>query len=269
MSWKPRHEAHAIERVRLMFEFSEPLTTKMLRTATSEVVSAASDLGFDTVQPAETSVAGIQIDLASGGRPQIAKGQMNGNVLKRHVDGSLIEEAGFRDGGFGYMTTTYGRWENLLERISAVILPSLARLSGLVDLRSVKLEYWDSFGYDGPQNEADATQLLTPFDAGIPEDVVKGTSQWHSHVGWFEQQDGYPILINRNFDVVDRAVDDGSVRVLGVYTMVELRQNEAGIEPAGLEDVLDGLHRRSLRLFGGSLSEEYRNAISLDLSEYQ
>jgi len=272
MSWKPRHETHAIERVRLLFGFNEPLTAKLLQTASAEIVhSATHDLGFDTIQPAESSVAGIQFNQLQAGQPQILQAQnnKNGKLLKRHIDGDLIEEVGFRDGVFGYVTTTYGRWENLLDRLRCVLLPPLVKLEGSADLRSVMLEYWDSFTFEGRPDDADATRVLKPFEAGIPEGVVQGASQWHSHVGWFEQHNGFPLLVNRNFDITDQDADGETIRVLAIYSMVELRKNDEVIEISGLEGVLDALHRRVAKVFGESLSDEPRDMIGLDLSEYQ
>ncbi len=277
MSWKPRHETHAIERVRVLFGFNEPLTAKLVQTASEGVVRAALDLGFDTVQPAQSSVAGIQINLIQGGQPQSLPAQQNGNVLKRHTgdgadDGSLIEEAGFRDGVFGYLTTTYGRWENLLDRLREVLLPPLTRLARLADLGSVKLEYWDSFTCEGKPDDADATQVLRPFDAGIPAEVVRGAAQWHSHIGWFEQHNGFPLLINQNFDTMDRNVKCSTIRVLGIHSLAELRKNDGNdqvIEISGVEGVLDALQRRIAVLFGKSLTGKARKAVGLDLREYQ
>ena len=266
MSWKPRHDTHAVERVRLMLEFNGPLTTKLLQSATKEIVHSAKDLGFDTVQPAQSTIADIQVNPFPGG--QSLNPQENGTVLKRHLDKSLVEEVGFRDGRFGYVTTEYRRWENLLGRLEHVMLPALKMLDDFADLQSVKLEYWDIFTYDGPLNEADAMQVLRPFEAGVPKDVVRGAPQWHSYVGWFEQHENFPLLINRHFDVVDQNVKSGPVRILAIYSMVELRKNEKGIAIGRLDNILQALHRRALKLFGESLSDQYRKVIGLDLKEY-
>lgn len=116
MSWKPRHEAHAIERVRVMLRFKDPLTSKVLRKASADVVAKAHEFGFDAIMPAESVISGIQINLSGGDTPQKVSPQENGIVLKRQLEGSVIEEAGFRDGQFGYVSAIYGRWENYLSR---------------------------------------------------------------------------------------------------------------------------------------------------------
>ena len=273
MTWKPRHEAHAIERVRILFPFKDPLTTKILRQASAEVVEQADGFGFDSVTPAESSFANFNIpvlgNLGNLHSPQKVPGKMNGTVLRRHLDGTVVEEVGFRDGVFGYLTTTYGRWENLLGRLREIVLKTLYNVENAVDLDSLKLEYWDTFTFDGVLTDADAKQLLAQVDNSVPTSVVGGSSQWHSHIGWFEGIGEHQILINRNIDVVDREGTHGSLRNLGVYTMVEMRGGDDGLRIIGIEDALEMLHRRSLRLFGETLSEEYREMIGLNLDRYQ
>ena len=269
MSWKPRHEAHAIERVRVMMQFKDPLTTKVLRSASANAVAGAHEFGFDTILPAESTIANILITPSGAVAPQKMLGQENGVVLRRQQDGSIIEEVGFRDGQFGYVSATYGRWENLLGRLREVVLPTLQNVEQVADLDSVKLEYWDSFKFDGEPAKADTTHILSQVDASIPLNVALGGSQWHSHRGWFEYIGGYQVLINRNIDVADREGEAGQVRSMAIYTMVEIRAGNQSLEIADIEGHLDTLHRRSLRLFGESLSEEYRGMIGLKLAEYQ
>jgi hypothetical protein len=109
MSWKPRHEAHAIERVRVMLPFKEPLTSKALRSASADVVAKAQSFGFDAIVPAESAIQNIRISLSGGVAAHKLSGQESGVVLTRQQEGSVLEEVGFRDGGFGYLSTTYGR----------------------------------------------------------------------------------------------------------------------------------------------------------------
>ncbi len=267
MSWKPRHEAHAIERVRLMLQFKEPLTTKLLRLATEGIVADAAKLGFDSVSPAESAIVTLELTPNIGQTQRIA--QANGNVLRRHSDGNVVEEVGLRDGVFGYVTTTYGRWENLKKRLDQVIIPATEKVSNSADLSSVKLEYWDRFTFDGPADAANAHDLLNLVDPSIPQPVAKGAAQWHSHVGWFEGTKQNPILINRNIDVADVPDERSEVsRHLAIYTLIEFRAGEQEISIGSLGEILENLHRRSVRLFGETLSAESRRKIGLDLEAY-
>ncbi|NVK54669.1 MAG: TIGR04255 family protein [Alteromonadaceae bacterium] len=266
--WKPRHEAHAIERVRLLFTFREPIPSKVVAKSSYETRQQASDLGFDAVGPAESSIATIKLQARNA--PQTEPSAQNGFVMRRHQDGALVEEIGFRDMVYGYMTKTYGRWESLVARLEEALLPALNNISDIAELDAVKLEYWDSFVFEGDPLEADVSKLLSVVDAAIPSGVRAGSSAWHSHVGWFEGDEESPTLINRNIDVVDTSNEEGqNMRSLGIYTLVERRSKSTPIDFQGVQDLIDGMHNRSLLLFGESLSEEYRNQIGINLEAYK
>lgn len=264
MTWKPRHEAHAIDRVRVQFAFREPLTSKLLTLATSEILQAASSLGFGSVEPIDSGMATLSLlPNASGMQNSVVK---NGVGMKRYNNDEAVEEVAYRDILFGYLTQTYGRWENLLSRLNEVMVPALRRIEYGFDLGSVKLEYWDSFIFDGEPSNADINQLLDKFDTSIPQATLRGETSWHSHIGWFEGE----TLINRNLDVVDQPMGDGSLmRVLGIYTMVEQRSSTNPISMDRIESTLEDIHKRSLLLFGQTINEGYRQKIGLNLGDYQ
>lgn len=268
MNWKPLHEAHAIERVRVMFNFAEPLTSKLLSSSTKETIDRADEFGFDAVEPAESSFKTIR--LGKDGVPTVGDAKQNGTVIKRFSEGQLLEEAGFRDSAFGYVTLTYGRWENLRNRIEELFYNALNSVDDAADVESCKLEYWDSFQFEGPLDEADVSELVTHYDSAIPESVREGASQWHSHAGWFEPGGFGPVLVNRNIDVVDKVRDDGEkFRALGIHTLVEQRSETKSLPIANFLDYLEMMHRRSLYLFGDTITEPYRKMIGLNLEEYK
>ena len=268
MSWKPLHEAHAIERVRVLFQFKEPLPKKLIYQSTVDILDASSELGFNSVEPAESGVTMISIQ--PNALPKQDASPKNGYLMRRHVDTTVAEEVGFRDLSFGYVTTTYGRWSNLKNRLNEVILPALKAVEIAAELASIKLEYWDSFVFDGAPGLADTSSLLADFDTALPQGVVSGQSTWHSHIGWFEGEESLPTLINRNLDVQDRVNEAGEqIRALGIYTLVEKRAVTAGLEIADALSVLEELHNRSLLLFGNTLSCKYRKNIGIDLDDYK
>lgn len=268
MTWKPRHEAHAIERVRVFFEFREPIPSKVLAKSSASITDKFAELGFDALEPAESSFTTIKVQLNAA--PEKEVGSRNGFVLRRRQDGALAEEVGLRDLVFGYVTTTYGRWEAMKKRLEEVLLPVLDAVSEIVELDKIKLEYWDSFYFDGEPAKADVSKLVSSVDASIPADVRNGSSAWHSHIGWFEGEEAARILLNRNLDMVDRTEADGTVRrVLSIYTLVEKRSLVDALDLGSVRSQLDEMHKRSLQLFGGSLAEEYRAKVGIDLGAYK
>jgi uncharacterized protein (TIGR04255 family) len=266
--WKPRHEAHAIESVRLLFTFREPVPSKVIAKSSHEIRQRATDLGFDAVGPTQSSIATIK--LQAHNTPQTEPSIQNGFVMRRHQDEAVVEEVGFRDMVYGYMTKTYGRWESLVARLEDALLPALDNISDIAELDAIKLEYWDSFVFEGNPLEANVSKLLSVVDAAIPTDVCAGSSAWHSHVGWFEGDEEAPTLINRNIDVADTSNREGqNMRSLGIYTLVERRSKSTPLDFQSVRDLINCMHNRSLLLFGESLSEEYRRQIGINLEAYK
>lgn len=264
MSWTALHEAHAIERMRLLFQFEEPISSKLLSKISDPIAKKVSEYHFDSVEPASSSVIGVSINPADKQAIQ-SQTRENGWVLKRHKDGAVVEELGLRDGIFGYMTTQYGRWHSLVERLNVIAFPALDKAIEVVDVSTVKLEYWDSFLYQGDRSKADATELLNDLNMNVPKSALAGESQWHSHQGWFEECGDAAVLVNRNFDAVDRAWGEGEPkRAINIYSMLEIRYQNSQVRDIKriLED-LEYLHKRSKALLGESIREEYCDEIGL------
>ena len=85
-------------------------------------------------------------------------------------------------------------------------------------------------------------------------------------VPWMELGTG---IRTPNIDIADLGSDDRLLRVLAIYTMIEMHGGEDGLPAANTESALVTLHGRSLRLFGETLSEEGRQMIGLDMDRYQ
>jgi uncharacterized protein (TIGR04255 family) len=244
-----------------MLQFKEALNDKILQKAALPVAEKYSDLEFETVERAEGP---FQTIVLTQDVPLVKPPAKSGWVLKR---GSTTEEAGFRNLGFGYSSTEYGRWENLETRFWDVFRAALTVALESVDLANIKLEYWDRFVFEGDSATADARLLLEGVDPSVPPDSISGTTLWHSHAGWFEQRDENPVLINRNFDAIDQTIEGESRRVLNIFTLVDLRPQGPVTVPE-VESALNYLHNRALQLFGASIKEEFRRAIGLDLERY-
>lgn len=266
MGWKPVHEAHAIDRVHVVVQFNNPLTDKLLAKLTSSVVANFRSLGFEELTRADSAIQNIMVPAQTGVvMPEITQ---NGWILKRTSADKLMEEAGFRDSIFSYMSTEYGRWGNLVSRFWDIFEAPLETALESVDISSIKLEYWDRFVFDGAPQDADASLLLANIDPTIPASAISGNSLWHSHSGWFENHDDDLILVNRNVGLVDEAVASESRRVCNIFTLVELRPTKPIESVEKSKSTLEHLHQRSLALFGTSLSDEQRDKIGLNLTDY-
>lgn len=256
-----------------MVNFKEPLPSKLLRSSTQEIVLKAQELQFNTVEQAHSNVANIifSANAALDELPAQVPTNQNGHVLRRVENGAIIEELGLRDGRFGYVSTVYGRWENLRERLDNTLMPPLAAVSAAVDIEAIKLEYWDSFWFDGDKEQADASELIHEFHPALPKNAISGGSLWHSHHGWFEGDPEMPILVHLNLDSVDRTNKEtkDTKRFLGIYTLLEQRSGNRGIEIEGIAEHLDLLHKRSVTILGKTLNADIRAQIGIDLEDYK
>lgn len=264
--WKPLHEAHAIDRVRVMVAFPEPVTAKALRSASAPVTSSHQEYGFDSAKPihVQTNQIVIQIGDESKRNPGL-----EGINLQRYSGEEVVEDVAFTVGFIGYTTTEYGRWGATFERVQNLFNPVLGALSNISDISSIKLEYWDQFYFDGPPEEADALDLTSDVDLGVPKRETGPGRYWHSNCGWFCVRHAEKYLINRNFSVVERNVSDEKRRMTTtIHTLVEQRMNESDIDDSRVYEILNNEHVIANITFGELLAEHMRDRIGLNLAEY-
>ncbi|BDW98096.1 hypothetical protein MACH10_37810 [Thalassospira tepidiphila] len=270
MNWKPLHDAHSIEQVRVVAQFKESLPEKAVTKASSDVVERSDELLLPQKQKIATGVMSIDLSkqLGVGGLSVPAK-QMppvnSGWRLCRSEDQVLVEEVAFRDIAFSYFTSEYGRWENTRGRLSEVFIPALTKALEATDLATLRLEYWDSFICEG--DLPDASEVINQINPAVPETALKGEEFWHSHCGWFEYFGETQVLVNKNIDFVESEIQAKRVKTLKMYTLVEARVEQSDIAGEAVLGLLDQLHARSVAIFGSSITEPYRKRIDLELKE--
>ena len=235
LAWVPIHGGHAIERVRLTV--------------------ASPDLGFN-----ETSQVGSQVfdvHLEPGGQPRPVSPELNGWMFRRRAGEAVVEELGIRDGDFGYVSTQYDRWDGMRERLKRILVPAVEVALGVTDAGALKLEYWDSFVFEGTREDARASDLLSVRPAFVPDAAYDGPESWHSHIGWFERMRENRLLINQNVDTVDLLGKDDDVerKALNIYTLTEQRFENWKLEAGNFWETVDFPHARSVRIFAASITE--------------
>ncbi len=263
MAWTPVHEAHAIDQVRVIVRFKSALPEKMLSKITKPISDAYEDFGFDSIKLAESDFPPIVLSIDN--KPVEAKRNEIGKLFQRFEGENKIEEAGFRDQTFGFISFVYVRWENFQNRFRELFGDQLEVALGITDLATVRLEYWDRFYFDGPVEQADASELLANVDESIPAANIKGGLTWHSHSGWFEEIDNHKMLVNRNIDVQDETIDaENKRRVVRFYTLVDFRVDGSEANSDDVMRWLQFLHNRSLEIFSSSINIDMRNRIGIE-----
>lgn len=293
MRWQPAHEAHAIERVNLTFQLADAIPPKPWQAILSAISAEMPKEGFtNTFDEHEPNlnvvpVAGQQPHVVPGGLgPLIQFGMggpvppfqfvVSGRTFQSLNGGELREEVQVQRRRLAYSATIYNGWEAHRGRALTLLGPYLDRVLPMVNVETVKLEYWDRFVFDGPGPEAAFGELLHADSRYLPGFAFTTDQLWHSHVGHFmPAADGVRRLINVNVDVIDLLdpVVSGQLpgapaprRSVGVYTMAQDSLGE-GLSPnasAGTVSMLDELHTILKAVFGDVITAEAADRIALN-----
>ena len=260
MNWKPLADKHSISRVRIIVHFKDPLPTRALEKSCKKVVPQSDSLGFQEKNTIKEQ--GIILDARNPHNVRTESGPVTGWQLLRREGGQEIEEVALRNSGFVYVTQTYDRWQNLLYRVNEVLFPALSEAIDVSEVAFIRLEYWDTFLH-WSNGTPDATEVLRGFDQDIPEDVIKGSSKWHSHIGWFDYSNPYPILIQRNIDAVDMEHGTDQRAGLNIHTLAEGRLEKAETTMELVTNTLESLHDLTKGVFANILTEDYLTKVGM------
>jgi hypothetical protein len=242
MRWRPAHQAHAIERCTVTFEFAEPISSKLWRDHLERISGVAVDLGFggriDELEPAQVAGRpGVQsfgsIQIPPGAPPNLlavlgAQSGGAGRILQRVDEVGLREEIALRRNHFLYATYRYAGWVALWQQLQRLFEDPFSTILTHVDLKLTKLEYWDRFILEGPVDDAAYAELLRFGTTYLPTFPAGTTELWHSHIGLY-----VPVssevrrLLNVNVDVFDgpeagQADQPAAIkRSVGMYLLVQ------------------------------------------------
>lgn len=280
MRWQPAHEAHAIERVSLTFQFDEPIHSKPWQ---SLLAAASLDLpkqGFNAISDHhELPLAQIVSPAGSRGpAPGFAiPGQpiqlaVTGRSFQVVNGGQVREEVLLLRNQFTHATLLYNGWASHRSRVLALLGGYIERALTLVNLQLVKLEYWDRFLFDGDPEDVDYGSLLRRGSRHLPGFPFGMDQLWHSHVGYFVNSGASQRLVNVNVDAFDvaesPAPDQPPVRrrTVGIHTMA---QDTMGPDPSltvqnGVGSTLEALHTTLKETFADVITPEASERISLN-----
>lgn len=265
MRWLPAHKDHAIERVATSFKFREALASKSWqRLLTAATVSFqqrgfnSSDVQVGFGQP----IPGIQIAMAPG------------RVFRAITGNEVHEEVTLAADGFVYSTVLYDSWSRYKHRVMELLGIPLDLALSVVDLASIKLEYWDKFVFEGEPEEADYSELLRPASKHLPHFVFKAKQLWHSHIGYFvETGSSETRLINLNVDVLDLSDSQSRPanasptprRSTGIYSMAQdgVLKDQSPNKASETTSTLDEMHTILKEILADVISGQAAQRISL------
>ena len=262
MSWRPKNETHAIERMSVGINFRQPISYELIEKFSREIVKNHEHLGFNYNGPIQATTFELVPEVKIVGKHQGTAGI----VLRRNSESTKVEEElGFRDKMFFYTTLSYERWSSTKSRLQSILLPVVTNAAKKFDIQSIRLEYWDNFIYDGEPQKADVSKILNKFQMVIPQNSLKGEAPWQSLFSWYEELEPEPTLIRQAFNTSDKVnQDDSKTRILDVYSLVEKFLNNAVKGDTEIIKIIDKLHMTSLRIFSEVLSKNFHKRVSID-----
>ncbi len=264
VTWRPLHSQHAIERVRLIVQFSEQIPVKVVRKM-SEVL-AAKRHETRMIGPAALQGFGISMVHSEGGFVPQPQQITNGWQFTRNASNNAPLETVVFDGtSITYETTEYQRWDTFKRRTNKITADVLQIASQSVDYQSVSVEYIDRFMYLGKATEANVGDLLVNAGAMLHADAATGKHLWHLHRGWFENFNGGKVLINQNFDAQEGIVagENAPTRSLQVLTKAELRADSNDLSVEKYEENLEMLHDLTKSYFKDAIVKIQHEALGL------
>ncbi len=286
MRWRPAHEAHAIERVSLTFQFVEAAPSKpwqaVLDAATKDMQAhnfsfIANALSFPEVliSGAIQGQPGLSIEMSPGGIITQQHLAVTGRTFRIVEGTSVREEIQIHRDRLVHQASVYDGWDSYKGRTLALLGASLDKLLPLVDLANVKLEYWDRFVFDGDSRGVDYSELLRSDSAHLPGFPFGTNRLWHSHVGYFMPLEGTARrLTNVNVDVLDIIQSVGldpqsgsptQRRSVGIYTMAQdsIQPTDSPSDQGGTISIVDGLHADLKAVLSDVITAEAADRISL------
>jgi hypothetical protein len=239
MPWQPAHEAHAIERVSITFQFAEAIPSKLWQATLNRATLEYQEKGFNAI------MEGVELNLGQlftgqgfampggtpfgVGEPLPLTGQgaalpgLTARTFRVVVGSQVREEISLSQQRFVYTSTRYDRWGAFSQRLYDLIGPPLEQALSVVNLPTIKIEYWDRFVFDGLPAEANYRELFRMESRYLPTFFFDMNDLWHSHVGHFASTaPTAKRLINLNvdvFDFADAAMAGTLKRSIGIYSM--------------------------------------------------
>lgn len=283
MVWVPAHQAHAIERVNVLLQFSEPIPAKQMTAILADGSLKFPAVGFNSqneesgefniqLGPDGPSIAFGQAGLAIGSGQQIQ--QSMGRVFRRIEGNEVREELSINRTRVLYSSTRYESWSAYLARLRRLLDETLAKALVVASIQLLKLEYWDRFTFEGKPEDADFTQLFRQESVHLPKFPFDAGRLWHSHIGYYApDMPQRKRLINLNVDVLDLViggpnnmpVNGQTKRSAGIYSMAQDTRDPTRLidDSDTVSQVLTELHSDLISILHDILTPTAKDRISL------
>lgn len=259
MSLYPSAGAHAVQSAAFALEWPVELTDSDLGHIGAVQMRLRQSL--PNMQPIQAMM--VQM-LAGGGPPAAARPITGGFQLSRSGPAGPIWTLEIQRNRLVGQINDYTRWKLVWAEVKSWFAAAAPFLDGR-QIASVGLHYTDVFHWRAPPEQLDLSQVFRRESRLLPPHVFETKSFWHSHHGYFIQQDEptpHRLLENVNVDMMEN---------LGQQSFVITTVHRAEVKDIwgweNLEKVIDPLmetlHARNKAALGDLLAEPVAKTISL------
>lgn len=263
MTWRPLHNTHAIERVKITVQFTTTVPAKVARQMSDAVFQKRHEHRLTGPTPIQM----IDVNLTPGETGQVVNRVDGGwQYTRTSSNGLPLEAIILNQNTLSYETSEYQRWEVFKRRLEKFFDGAVSAASHSMDVETLILEYVDRFIFNGPATSANVADLLNGLEHVIPRQALEGKSLWHFHRGWFEEAQGGNILINQNFDAQDGNVlgRQDAKRSIQILTRADLRRSVYPVDIERMTHHLDILHDITKSHFMSALSKDHHSSVGLN-----
>lgn len=186
---------------------------------------------------------------------------------RQSEQGKVIETQTLTPNNFTYEIGEYSRWEVFLGRYLEIAEETLPALFSHADIKSVILDYFDRFIFEGDPNQASPECLLaSPFFNLLADSARSGREAWHLHRGWFEGNDLTRFLVNQNLDIQHGKKEQNgeTVSSLAIMTRVENQNIDGNIDLKAHSQHLGEMHHVSVEALRMVLHDDMKIRIGLN-----
>jgi uncharacterized protein (TIGR04255 family) len=265
LSWKPLHEKHSIERVRIEIRFQDALPPKLVTTIGEKSDQRMVALGFGPRSSRSTTRIDLSVSADGQPTPKTEQAVVGWQCVRLGFDGAPLEALVPEPGGLVYETTEYSRWTVLLERVELVARDVLTQVDAMTAVSLLLLDYSDRFFFDGQTDSASPIGAVrSEIAETFPPEVQSGKEMWHLYRGWFTGEGKERLLMIQNLDIqVGETKTGADMRSLQVFTRTEKREAFSGLEADQLHSDLAVMHSSCKAAFKWVLSDALRDKVGL------
>lgn len=266
--FEPIHDAHAIEQVAIVLQFTKPLAGYDFQ----EIRKLADALKTDF--PGRSPIQTFMVAVGAGG---VMPGHPAQGIVLTDTSraGVITQELRLEHSSIAYRTTMYTRWASIWDKANQYFNKFLPLYLDGSELSAINLNYLDKFIWNGNFEESDPKLLLRSNSRYLTPSVYESNDLWHSHFGAYIKADQYTKrLVNVNVDYVDENNDLNARRAVSISTVLTDIFHQPNYQPLTLNTLSEvsgyidnkaqALHEYNKQVLRNIISDEMIKRISLE-----